>query len=79
MELGKVYELFIEGYDMNGLGVSKKDNVVIFVEKALKGEKVRALITSLHKKYAFLMAYNIAILSKYSFQGPRVKQLLDLS
>ncbi len=53
MELGKTYELFIEGYDMNGLGVSKKDNVVIFVEKALKGEKVRALITSLHKKYAF--------------------------
>ena len=53
MELGKTYELFIEGYDMNGLGVSKKDNVVIFVEKALKGEKVLALITSLHKKYAF--------------------------
>ena len=53
MELGKTYELVITGYDMNGLGVSKKDNVVIFVEKALKGEKVLAEITSLHKKYAF--------------------------
>ena len=64
MELGKVYELFIEGYDMNGLGVSKKDNVVIFVEKALKGEKVRALITSLHKKYAF--AKTVEVLSESS-------------
>ena len=53
MELGKTYELVITGYDMNGLGVANKDNVVIFVEKALKGETVKAQITSLHKKYAF--------------------------
>ena len=53
MELGKTYELVITGYDMNGLGVANKDNVVIFVEKALKGEKVLAEITNLHKKYAF--------------------------
>ena len=70
MELGKTYELFIEGYDMNGLGVSKKDNVVIFVEKALKGEKVRAQITSLHKKYAFAKTVEVLEMSSDRTTSP---------
>ena len=64
MEVGKTYELVITGYDMNGLGVANKDNVVIFVEKALKGEKVVAEITNLHKKYAFAKTVKVLEESK---------------
>lgn len=53
MEIGKTYRLFIEDYDMNGLGVAKHENIVIFVQKALKDEEVLAQITHLHKHYAF--------------------------
>ena len=53
MELGKTYKLTITGYDMNGLGVSKLDGIVVFVERALEEEVVLAEITYLHKKYAF--------------------------
>lgn len=53
MEVGKTYRLSIEDYDMNGLGVAKLENIVIFVQKALKDEEVIAEITHIHKHYAF--------------------------
>ena len=53
MEVGKTYKLNITGYDMNGLGLSNVDGVVVFVEKALQDEVVLAEITYTHKKYAF--------------------------
>lgn len=53
MEIGKTYRLYIEDYDMNGLGVAKLDGIVIFVKRALVGENVLAEITNLHKHYAF--------------------------
>ena len=62
MEEGKVYKFAITGYDMNGLGVSKMDGVVVFIENALVDEVVLAKITSLHKKFAF--AKTVKILTK---------------
>ena len=59
MELGKVYELNITGYDMNGFGVASLENKVIFVEKAMKDEIVLAKITSIHKKYAFAQTVKV--------------------
>lgn len=59
MEEGKIVKLEIEGYDMNGLGVAKLDGIVVFVSKALKGEVVQAVLTHVHKKYAFAKAVKI--------------------
>ena len=53
MEVGQTFKLDIEGYDINGYGVSHIDSKVIFVEKALIGETVIARLTNVHKKYAF--------------------------
>ena len=53
MELLKTYKVKIEGYDVNGYGVTHIDNKVLFVEGALEGETVIAKITNIHKKYAF--------------------------
>lgn len=53
MEEGKVVQIEIEGYDMNGLGVAKYNGIIVFVSKAMKGETVLAEITNVHKKYAF--------------------------
>ena len=57
MEINETYKLTINGYDMNGYGVAKLDNRVIFVEKAMDGEVVIAKITNVHKKYAFAADY----------------------
>ncbi len=59
MELGKIYELNITSYDMNGWGVASLDNKVIFVEKAMKAEVVLAKITNIHKKYAFAQTVKV--------------------
>lgn len=59
MEVGKVYKFKINNYDMNGLGVSKLDGIVVFVERALEGEVVMAEITNVHKKFAFAKTVRI--------------------
>ncbi len=59
MEEGKVYKLYIEGYDINGLGVAKQDGIIVFVSRALQGEVVLAKITNLHKKYAFAITTKV--------------------
>ncbi|HRF70783.1 MAG TPA: 23S rRNA (uracil(1939)-C(5))-methyltransferase RlmD [Candidatus Pelethenecus sp.] len=53
MEEKKSYKLHIESYDMNGLGVAKLEEKIVFVSGALKGETVLAELTNVHKKYAF--------------------------
>ena len=50
MELNKTYKVIIEGYDVNGYGVTHIDNKVVFVEGALESEEVIIKITSIHKK-----------------------------
>lgn len=59
MEEGKIIEVKIENYDMNGLGVAKYDGKIIFVSNAMIGETVTAEITNVHKKYAFAKAIEI--------------------
>ena len=61
MEEKKSYKLHIESYDMNGLGVAKLEEKIVFVSGALKGETVLAELTNVHKKYAF--AKTIKVLS----------------
>ncbi len=53
MEVGQTVQVTIQGYDMNGSGVAKINNVVVFVSKALDQEEVIAKITNVHKHYAF--------------------------
>lgn len=64
MEINETYKLTINGYDMNGYGVAKLDNKVIFVEKAMDGEVVIAKITNVHKKYAFAVMIKLLSPSK---------------
>lgn len=61
MEVGKTYKLEIIDYDMNGLGIAKEDQLVIFVEKALIDEVVLAEITHVHKKYAFAKTVKVLV------------------
>jgi len=55
-------EGIITNYDINGFGVTKLNDKVIFVKNALVGEKVIYKITNELKKYAF--AESIKILTK---------------
>jgi 23S rRNA (uracil1939-C5)-methyltransferase len=55
-------KLKIESFDVNGYGVAKYDNKVIFVMGAMEGEEVIAKIVNVHKKYAF--AEVVTLLSK---------------
>ena len=70
MEVGKTYKLNITGYDMNGLGVSNVDGVVVFVEKALQDEVVLAEITYVHKKYAFAKTVKVLEPCKSRMMSP---------
>lgn len=70
MEEGKIVKLNIEDYDMNGLGVARLNGIVIFVSKALKGEVVMALLTSVHRKYAFAKAVKIITPSLERIMSP---------
>lgn len=53
MEVGRIYNVLIEDYDMNGYGVAHIESKVVFVKGALKDERVKAKIENIHKKYAF--------------------------
>ena len=61
MEVGRVYKVLIEDYDMNGYGVCHIESKVVFVIGALKGETVTAKIENIHKKYAFASIQDILI------------------
>ncbi len=64
MEVGKRYELKIEGYDIYGFGVVHKDGITIFVEQAMEGEVVVCEITKITKKIAFGITIDIIKESK---------------
>ncbi|MDE6013582.1 MAG: TRAM domain-containing protein, partial [Anaeroplasmataceae bacterium] len=70
MEVGKTYKLYIEGYDMNGAGVAKSENIIVFVSRALKDETVLAKITNLHKHYAFAELVKVIDSSKDRIVSP---------
>ena len=64
MEIGKIYKVVIEDFDVNGYGVAHIESKVVFVKGALKGETVTAKIENIHKKYAFAEAIDIIEASK---------------
>ena len=49
---GKKYEINIDGMSHEGQGIGRIDQIVVFVEGALKGEKVLAAINKVAKNYA---------------------------
>lgn len=57
-------KLKIESFDVNGYGVAKYDNKVVFVMGAMQGEEVIAKVVNVHKKYAFAEVVNILTKSK---------------
>ena len=57
-------KLKIESFDVNGYGVAKHDNKVVFVMGAMENEEVIAEIVNVHKKYAFAEVVEILTKSK---------------
>lgn len=64
MEIGKIYKVEIEDFDINGYGVSHIESKVVFVKGALKGETVTLKIENIHKKYAFAEVVDILVASE---------------
>lgn len=52
IKIDEIYDANIEGLENEGAGVCKINGMVVFVPKALTGEKVRIRITEIKKTYA---------------------------
>lgn len=52
MKINDIYQVTIISEDMEGNGIARIDNFVIFVFGALKNEKVKIKITEINKRYA---------------------------
>jgi 23S rRNA (uracil1939-C5)-methyltransferase len=52
MEINKKYKIKITGQENGGQGVTKIDDIVVFVENGLPGDEGEVLITELKKNYA---------------------------
>ena len=52
IKIDEIYDANIEGLENEGAGVCKINGMVVFVPKALTGEKVRIRITEIKKNYA---------------------------
>ncbi len=52
LEKGQIIELSIDGFTINGDGVGRYDEQVIFVASALPGEKVKVQINEIKPRYA---------------------------
>ncbi len=64
MKVNQTYEVNIEGYDINGYGYTHLENKIIFIEGALKNEKVLCEIINIHKSYGFAKTIKIIEASK---------------
>ena len=73
VEKNKEYEFYIEGMGFQGEGVGKVEGFTVFVPGAIKGEKVRAKILKVDKRFAF--GKLIEIIEKSEF---RVKPKCDI-
>ena len=65
MNIGEIIELDIQSNGISGEGVARCDNKVVFVPYTLKGERVRAKITEVKKKYANASVIKILAPSEY--------------
>lgn len=52
IKIDEIYEVLIESVENEAAGVAKIHNMVVFVPKALTGERVRIRITEIKKNYA---------------------------
>ena len=52
IKIDEIYDVNIEGLENEGAGVCRINGMVVFVPKALTGEKVRIRITEIKKNYA---------------------------
>jgi len=73
VEKNKEYEFYIEGMGFQGEGVGKVEGFTVFVPGVIKGEKVRAKILKVDKKFAFGKLIEIIEKSKF-----RVKPKCDI-
>ncbi len=67
---GHEYELMIERLAFGGQGVSRIDNYVIFVKRALPGDRVKAKIIKRKKDFAEAYVTELLNPSKYRVQPP---------
>ena len=65
MNVNEVIELEIESNGMNGEGVAHCDGKVVFVPYTLKGERVRAVVKQVKKKYATCSVIKVLSQSEY--------------
>lgn len=65
MNLNEVLELEITDSGMNGEGVAHMDGKVVFVPYTLKGERVRAVVKQVKKKYAVCSVIKVLSQSQY--------------
>ncbi|MDE7107461.1 MAG: 23S rRNA (uracil(1939)-C(5))-methyltransferase RlmD, partial [Clostridiales bacterium] len=65
MNVNEVIELEIESNGMNGEGVAHVDGKVVFVPYTLKGERVRAVVKQVKKKYAVCSVIKLLSQSQY--------------
>ena len=63
MKINDIYEVTIINEDMEGNGIARIDNFVIFIFGALKNEKVLIKIAELNKRFAKGKIVNIIIKS----------------
>lgn len=52
MRVGDIIETEIVSNGMDGEGVAREDGKVVFIPYTLKGERVRAVVKQVKKKYA---------------------------
>ena len=52
MKKGDIYEVLISEHDINGNGITRINNFVIFVKNGLKDELIKIKITKVNKRYA---------------------------
>ncbi|MDE7406234.1 MAG: 23S rRNA (uracil(1939)-C(5))-methyltransferase RlmD [Clostridiales bacterium] len=65
MNVNEVIELEIESNGMNGEGVAHCDGKVVFVPYTLKGERVRAVVKQVKKKYSVCSVIKVLSQSEY--------------
>ena len=53
VEINKVYEASIEGYNHEGMGVAKIEGFTVFVKEAIKGERLLFRVNEIKKTYAY--------------------------
>ena len=57
VQKNKEYIVTISDYGYEGEGIAKIDNFTIFIQGAMKGEKVKILIVKVNTSHAFRKSY----------------------